>query len=184
MDKRNIIIDVIVAAAGLMMIAAPEKCVQIIVILLGCGAIINGIIYLTASMDIVESSTIRTGITISAWISIIVGILAIMLPLVFASIVWTAMVYMLAIYLSFMAVMRIIAFPSFNKAGQKHQKYIVEIVLEILVAIILFFIPASLGKFLIRFVGIILLAGAVFFFIYQWRNKAIIEDADSVTDDE
>ena len=87
------------AIIGLMMIFAPEAVVKTAVIILGVAGIVNGaynIIYLRKAIDDKNFSRI---IIIRGILGIITGLIAVVLPLALAGAVWTAMVYMLAIYL-------------------------------------------------------------------------------------
>ena len=43
MNKNNIVIGSILAVAGLLMVIIPEQCVKAVVIMLGLGAVANGI---------------------------------------------------------------------------------------------------------------------------------------------
>lgn len=184
MNKTNSALDILIVAVGLMMIVAPAECVQVIVILLGLGAVVSGIMELSTGTSLIPDTVFKMNMIIQGWLSIVVGILAIALPLAFAKVVWTAMVYILAVYLLVLGGLRIAALSKLRAAGIELKKYIFEIIASFAVAVVLFCIPAALGKIIIRIIGIAAIAVAAGLFYYQWKNRVIVESADFVADAE
>ena len=86
MRKTYIGIGILSIIIGLMMLIVPHQCIKAIVIILGIFSIGNGIFNLFSIRKLIADSNFVKTITIRGTISIIVGLLAIFLPLVFAGI--------------------------------------------------------------------------------------------------
>src|SRR5574344_839652 len=99
MRKSHIALGILVGCIGLMMLFAPAEWIKVTIILLGIGAVINGIYNLKTVRTLVSDSTYQQVISIRGISSIVIGILAILLPLIIAGIVWTIMIYILGVYL-------------------------------------------------------------------------------------
>ena len=99
MRKTYIGIGILAIIIGLMMLIVPHQCIKAIVIILGVFSVANGVYNLFAIRRLIADSDFAITITIRGIISIIVGLLAILLPLIFAGVIWTIMVYILAFYL-------------------------------------------------------------------------------------
>lgn len=161
---------ILVAAVGLMMLIAPEICIKVVVILLGISGIVNGIYNLVKIRKMVEDPNFRTVITARGIIAIIVGIAAVMLPMVFAGALWTIMIYTLAVYLLLTAVLEIYGAIKMKSAGIPIKAFTVEIIGSVVLAIILFAMPAAIGVTIIRIIGAFAIVGGLGFIFWSWRN--------------
>ena len=107
---------------------------------------------------------------------------AIIFPIVFAETIWIAMIYMLAIYLLISASLALYGATKMKSAGISTKMFSSEIVISFIVAILLFLIPATIGKVIIRIIGIAVIAGAAGFMYWEWKNKPDYVFAEDVTD--
>jgi len=187
MRKSIIGTGVLILVISLMMIISPETCIKVAVIVLGIGGVVNGIYNLLAVRSFVADQTFKRIITIRGLLSIVVGLVAVILPLFLAETIWTIMIYMLAIYLIISAAMEIISTFHLKKEGIPTKMFTIEIISSIILAIILFVIPAALGLNLIRIIGIALLVVSVGLLIWEWRTSSnntyakavVVEDTDA-----
>lgn len=81
---NNIIFGILAVVIGILLVAIPVTCIKAIVIILGFGAIADGIYNLIQNQSLIESKTFRITILTKSISSILVGVLAIVLPLAFA----------------------------------------------------------------------------------------------------
>ncbi len=159
--------------AGLLMLFSPEAWTKVVVILLGIGAIINGFFNLFYVRQVFDDSFFRRSIIIRGLLSLVVGLVAVILPLALATAVWTAMVYVLAAYLLVSALLELYASIRLRSSGVDTKPYYGEIIGSIVLAVILFIIPAQVGIVLVRICGALLVLSGLGVIFWQWRNRGM-----------
>lgn len=183
MRKTYIGIGVLAIIIGLMMLIVPHQCIKAIVIILGVFSVANGVYNLFAIRRLIADSDFAITITIRGIISIIVGLLAILLPLIFAGVIWTIMVYLLAFYLLISSGMEIYGATKMKKVGINTKPYIAEIIGSIIIALILLIIPAEIGTLIVRLLGIAIMIVGIGLLFFETRNKTLIVYAEEVPND-
>ena len=180
MRKTYIGIGVLAIIIGLMMLIVPHQCIKAIVIILGVFSVGNGVYNLFAIRRLIADSDFAITITIRGIISIIVGLLAILLPLIFAGVIWTIMVYILAFYLLISSGMEIYGATKMKKVGINTKPYIAEIIGSIIIALILLIIPAEIGTLIVRLLGIAIMIVGIGLLFFETRNKTLMVYAEEV----
>ena len=180
MRKTYIGIGILSIIIGLMMLIVPHQCIKAIVIILGIFSIGNGIFNLFSIRKLIADSNFVKTITIRGTISIIVGLLAIFLPLVFAGILWTVMVYTLAFYLLISSGMEIYSIIKKKQVGINTKPYIAEIIGSIVIAIILLIIPAKIGTLIVRLLGIAIMIIGVGLLFFEIKSKPLVVYTEEV----
>lgn len=183
MRKTYMVIGILAIIIGLLMLIVPQQCVKIIVIILGFFSVGNGLFNLLHIRKKVADPDFIKTINIRGTISIIVGFLAIILPLTFAGILWTIMVYALAFYLLISSGMEIYGIKKMDQVGINTKPYIAEIIGSVIIAIILFIIPAEIGTFLIRILGIIIILAGIILLLAKTKREPLIVYAEEVPND-
>ena len=183
MRKTYIGIGVLAIIIGLMMLIVPHQCIKAIVIILGVFSVGNGVYNLFAIRRLIADSDFAITITIRGIISIIVGLLAILLPLIFAGVIWTIMVYILAFYLLISSGMEIYGATKMKKVGINTKPYIAEIIGSIIIALILLIIPAEIGTLIVRLLGIAIMIVGIGLLFFETRKKTLIVYAEEVPND-
>ncbi len=171
MRKSYLGIGILTIIVGLLMLFAPEAWTKVIVIFIGASAIINGIFNLFYVRKIISDSSYKRAVIIRGLFSILVGLIAIILPLALAATVWTAMLYVLACYLIISSVIEIYVSYKLKSNGVNVKPYYGEILLSIVIAIVLFMIPAKLGLLILRIIGAVLCAMGIWVLFLEFRNK-------------
>jgi hypothetical protein len=183
MRKTNFILGVLLAVVGLMMIVAPDKCIKVAVILLGIEAVANGVFSLVKIRQLISDKDFQLAVFVRGIFSIVIGFLAVILPLKFAAMMWTVMLYVLAGYLLLAAVLELYAVAKLRNTGIERKQYVLEALVSIICGIILFIIPQQLGMVIIRVLGVIVLIVSLIYVLYEWRNRPIVVDNVEVVDD-
>lgn len=186
MSKRNLISGLLLAAVGLLLLIIPSKIVQAIIIVLGAEAIVNGIFSIITTRNLIENPTFRLSILIRGVAGIIIGTLAIALPLIVAETMWMMMIYVLAVYLLAAAVIEMYALSLLRHTDIDRKQYYLEALVSIIVAVILILIPRQIGSLILRILGLAtLVVGAVYIYI-SLREKKIEKAvvASAVVEDE
>lgn len=178
---NNIIFGILAVVIGILLVAIPVTCINAIVIILGFGAIADGIYNLIQNQSLIESKTFRITILTKSISSILVGVLAIVLPLAFAGTFWTVMVYVLAVYLVVFAIMGFYAAYQIKKTGASVKDMTLRHLGCLIGAVLLFIIPT---KTLGIFIGIVLILLGIIFLFLEWHasRKEIVVEAESVVD--
>lgn len=183
MRKTYIVIGILAIVIGLLMLIVPQQCVKIIVILLGFFSLGNGIFNLFHIRKMVADPDFIKTINIRGIVSIVIGFLAIFLPLAFAGILWTIMVYTLALYLLVSSGMELYGIKKMDQVGINTKPYIAEIIGSIIIAIILFIIPAKIGTFIIRLLGFLIILVGIILLLAKTKREPLIVYAEEVPND-
>ena len=184
MRKSYLLLAALTAVIGIMMILAPTECVKVSVIVLGIAAIINGLHSLISVRKILPNSAFSTTETIKGFSSIVLGILAVLLPLAFAGILWTVMIYVIAVYLFLSGAVEIFNITQLKAANLETHSFSTEAIVSIILSIIMFCLPAKIGVIIIRLGGIILLIGSAVCIYLEWKHKPLSLEAEILPDDD
>ena len=181
MDKNKVFLGFMTAALGLFLLISPDTFISLFVIILGVAAIIDGVFILAATRDLIIDPQYKLIVTVRGVLSIVVGLLAVILPIAVAAVVWKAMAYTLAIYLIISAGMQIYTITKLHRNGIMVRQSMIEVASSLLIALVLFIIPAqTAGIFIIRLFGLALLVVGVGFLVIQWKSRPEMVLPDSV----
>ena len=183
MRKTDFTLGVLLAVVALMMIIAPEQCIKVAVIALGIEAVINGIFNLAKGRQLIADKSFQLAVLIRSVTSIVIGLIAIILPLKFAGTMWTIMLYILAAYLLAAAVLQLYTVAKLRDTNIERRLYMIEVIVSFIGAIILFIIPQKIGLVLVRLLGVVLLIVSAGYLLFEWHNRPIVVDDVEVVDD-
>lgn len=182
MDKNNIILSFFVAIVGLLMMISPETFISMVVIILGVAVIIDGLFIMITTRNLILDPQYRLMMTIRGILSIVTGIMAIFLPLFVAKIIYSIMSYVLAIYLLISAALECYGISKLHRNGIMIRQSVIETLVSVVLAVILFIIPAkTAGSIIVRILGTVLLLIGIIWGIIQWKNRPLTVTPDSVT---
>ena len=173
MRKSYLGIGFLSVIAGLLMLFSPEAWTKVVVILLGLAAIGNGVFNLLYVRRVFDDDYFRRSVIVRGLLSLVVGLVAVILPLALAAAIWTTMVYVLAAYLLVSSILELYATVRLRSSGVDVKPYYGEIVLSIILAVILFISPAQVGVLLVRICGGLLVVSGLALFVWQWRNRGM-----------
>lgn len=183
MRKSDLTIGILLTAIALMMIVAPDQCIKVVVVLLGVEAVVNGGYGLIKLRSLLVDNTFQMVILIRSAVSIVIGLLAIILPIALAQAVWTGLLYMLAFYLVVSAGLELYAVAKMRDTDIERKNYIVEVVVSLALAAVLFIMPREIGRVLVRLLGVFLLVVAIAYLGYQSKTQHIVVDDVEIIDD-
>ena len=173
MDKNKLFLGLMTAAMGLFLLISPDAFISFFVIILGVAAVIDGIFILSATRAV-------RGI-----LSVLIGFLAVALPKLVASVAWSAMAYALAIYLIVSASLQIYTITKLHRNGIMVRQSMIEVASSVILAIVLFIIPSeTIGIFIIRIFGAVLLVAGIAISVIQWKNRPEAAVANTVETNE
>ncbi|MBR4599675.1 MAG: DUF308 domain-containing protein [Treponema sp.] len=181
MDKNKLFLGFMTAALGLFLLISPDTFISFFVILLGIAAVIDGIFILAATRDLIIDPQYKLIVTVRGVLSVVVGLLAVILPVAVAAVVWKAMAYTLAIYLVISAGMQIYTITKLHRNGIMIRQSLIEVASSLILALVLFIIPAqTAGHMIVRLFGIVLLIIGIGLFVIQWKSRPEVIIPDSV----
>lgn len=183
MRKMYVLSASLIGVIGIMMLIAPDKCIQVAVIALGIFALVNGFFTLAVLRPLVAEQVYQRTMIVRGIVSILVGALAVSLPLFLAGLIWTIMVYTIAVYLFLSASVEIYGIQKLKDTGKNTKPYKIEIIASCILAVILFCIPTKIGETLIRIGGVLLLIACASCLYAEWKNKPLTIEAEILNDD-
>ena len=173
MKKWNFVIAGLLVVLGILIIAFPA----FFVILLGAGAIAYGIYNILYTKKMFEDTSFGTIILIRCILSIVIGILAIFFPMAIGKTAWNIMIYVLGIYLIFVAGLGFYSMYSMNNKEVDIKNFLYENLGLLAVSIVLFLMPGFFGSVFKVILGILAILSGVGLALYtNYLNKK--EDYD------
>ena len=186
---KFIIAGVAALAVGILVINHTDALIKIVMIAAGIGACVDGFYTIMGIKKWNFTEKTKTLATIKGYESMVLGLAAILIAIFAADTAITVMVWIFAIGLLFSAV---VAFENASVSGKTgvddmRKHFLVEGVIELLVAIILFFKPVDTMYTLIRILAVILIiAGAIMIGVplvvlfKGGKKEEVVEEAEVV----
>ncbi len=159
--RSYLVAGIIFTITGLIMVFAPQGFIGAVVISLGVAAFVSGLYTFTRFRTELDDPIFRRTLTIRAILGMVIGIIAIILPLALAGTVWVLTAYILAAHLIISAVLEIYAVTRMKESGLDTTGYLYEAIASIGIALILIVFPGSTGIFLVRVAGILVVLTGV-----------------------
>ena len=192
MKRWYLFSGILAVVLGLLVIAFPEFWIRLVVEIIGLSAVGYGIYSIKFTKVISEDFGYRRTILIKSIISIIAGAMAVLFPLAIGGAAWTAMIWVLIIYLLISAAFGFYAAALLKDSEIDRKRYIIENLLLLAIAVILVLIsPRSLGNAIIRIIGIITFAAGLVLILFdvlsakKEKNEVIeSDDAKEQTDEQ
>ncbi len=168
MKRWYLFSGILAALLGLLIIIFPAFWIKLVVIIIGLAAIAYGIYSIKFTKEISEELSYRRTILIKSIVSIVAGLMAVLFPLAIGGAAWTAMIWVLIIYLLLSAAAGFYAAALLKDSGVERKRYIIENLLLLATAVILILIsPRALGNAIIRLIGVIVLVGGIALVIFD-----------------
>jgi len=181
MDKNKLGLSLLVAVVGLLMLVSPQTFIAMAVIILGVAAVVDGVFIMVTTRNLILDPEYRLMMTIRGVMSIVVGTICVVLPLIVAAIAYKFMAYVIAVYLFISAGLQIYGITKLHRNGIMIKQSIIETVISVILALVLLIIPAeTAGSIIVRICGIVLLAAGLISALMQWRNRPLTVVPESV----
>jgi len=188
--KRNWIIGISTSVVGLLLLISPAFCVKIILVLFGLTAIVEGFYGIIAERNLFEDVFFQKTTLYRSIGNIVIGLLAIIMPLAVAGAAWTVMTFILAFYL---IISGFAGFFASSKLGQSaeseasdRKQLQLENIITLASGILLLVIgPAKLGSLVLRIIGaaaLVIGIGLMIILVLEKKREVKVTDVE-VTDD-
>ena len=126
MKRWYLFSGILAAILGLLVIIFPSFWIKLVVVIIGLAAIAYGIYSLRFTKAISDDISYRRTIIIKSIVSIIAGLMAVLFPLAIGGAAWTAMIWVLIIYLLASAAIGFYAAALLKDSGVERKRYIIE----------------------------------------------------------
>ena len=190
MKRLYLFSGILAAILGLLVIIFPSFWIKLVVVIIGLAAIAYGVYSLKFTKVISDEVNYKRTILIKSIISIVAGAMAVLFPLAVGGAAWTAMIWLLIIYLFISAAAGFYAAALIKDAGIERKRYIIENLLLLAIAVILILLsPRDLGMAIIRLIGVVVLVagvGLILFDVLSNRGEVevVIKDEGTAASEE
>ena len=184
MNKTVITIGALTGIIGIMMLLVPDAVVKTAVTVLGIAGIANGLYNIFSLRKMTTDMNFKRVITVRGALSITAGATAVCVPLIFAGTLWAAMLYVLGTYLILAALLEIYGVIKLHVAGVRIKPFVTEIISSIILAAILFSVPAAIGLTIIRIIGAALSIAGALFIAWGTKTATTVAYTEDTTEDE
>ncbi len=168
MKRWYLFSGILAAILGLLVIIFPQFWIRLVVVIIGLAAIAYGIYCIKFTKAVFDDSYYKRTILIKSVVSIIAGVMAVLFPLAIGGAAWTAMIWVLIIYLLVSAAIGFYAAALLKDSGVERKRFIVENLLLLAVAVVLILIsPRALGNAIIRLIGIIVMVAGIVLVVFD-----------------
>lgn len=169
----QLIIGLIIVAAGVFILVKRDSFLRVFVMVLGVLAITNGASSLLSMNRYSFGRYNRNATLVKGILSLVIGVLAVVLPIFTLETTWRIFMYVLAAQMLISAAITLIAAIAVRSKGMAASQMVGEGVVSLFFAVFLFLFPRSIGNLLVTIFGIIVIAvGLAFIAIaFIMRNK-------------
>jgi uncharacterized membrane protein HdeD (DUF308 family) len=173
---------------GVFTLVKPKLFEQLFIIALGIVAIVTGTSSLVTLNKYSFAKFNRTSTLIKGVASIIIGVLAVILPITMGGVLWRIVLYVLAAQLLLSAIVVIIDAFAVRLLGLSPAPLFLEGVVSLVVSILLFISPKTIADLLVTILGVALIVvavaiGVIAFVIRKKRFSQTIEAVEVEIED-
>jgi uncharacterized membrane protein HdeD (DUF308 family) len=180
---QYIILGVIACAAGVFIFFQTENFAKVMVIGIGAFAFVNssGALFLTVKSQYDEKT--RSMLLIRGVLGVVVGIVAVLLPLASNKDIWSLMLYVLAGELTVSVILILLTMNGLKKTGTPLTRSLINIGISAALALVIFIVPKESGQLILSVIaGIIVIYGIAMILAGVSRRKAASETASAGTE--
>ena len=171
-DKWLLFGGLLMIILGLVMLIAPTPFIQVFWVVIGIAVVLEGFVTLFSVRTEVADPRVRGMLLIRSLLGIVVGLVAVFLPMLVAKVSWTVMLYILAIEMIVSAVMEFFVAHDLRALDLPARDYIIEAILLIVLAVILFMFPKEIGMIVVRIAGVAVIIGGCVG-LYRWKKFGV-----------
>ena len=170
-DKWLLFGGILMILLGLVMLIAPGRFIGVFWVIIGIAVVLEGFVTLFAVLPEVVDPRARLMLLVRGILGVAVGLLSVFLPLMVASVSWTAMLCILATEMVVSAVMEFFVIRDMRALGLPVHDNVIEAILLIALAVILFMFPLQIGIIIVRIAGAAVVIGGCVG-LWHWKTFA------------
>ncbi|MGN0729805.1 DUF308 domain-containing protein [Treponema sp.] len=175
----RIFMGILSAVIGLLAVINPQASIQAIVIIIGISAVINGI-YSIAKVKSFSLNPYFEHIMIAKSLAgILIGMFAVILPFALFSMIQTVVRIFIYIQAFFLLLSAVAEFAAVSRT-ENSAPLVTEALCSVLIAVLLFMLPADFGVKLVRLAGILIFIAGTAFAVREWKSRPIEVEAEII----
>jgi uncharacterized membrane protein HdeD (DUF308 family) len=175
--KRHLLLATIVGSLlvvlGIFLMFQQETFVQFFISILGLFLVGSGVASLFALRSYGLGRRSKMATLIQALLSIVLGLVAVIVPHTAAGVSWKLLLFLIAIELIFSAVISFLDALLLRKSDLAISALLSEGVFSLVVAVLLFVFPEQIGSMLLKLVGVVLIAMGLGMILWSVRIRKI-----------
>lgn len=180
----QLLVAIIIVILGIFILVRQDLFKQILVIALGVAAIATGIGSLATMNRYSFGKFNHTSTLVKGVLGIIIGVLAVVMPLATGETVWTVIIYILAAQMLISGLVMLSDSIAVKSAGFPASPLVTEGILSLVLAIVLFVFPRNVADLLVTILGIIIIVvgltvGLLAYFMHK-RGAGVTVGGSSV----
>ncbi len=171
---QYIILGVIACAAGVFIFFQTENFLKVMVIGIGAFTFVNGsgALFITVKSEFDE--TTRSMLLIRGILGVVVGVVAVLLPMASNKNIWSIMLYVLAGELTISAVLTLLTLNGLKRTGTSLTRPMINTGISAALALVIFIMPKESGQLILSVIaGIIVIYGITMIFAGLSKKKAV-----------
>lgn len=175
--KRHLMLATIfgsfLVVLGIYLMFQQESFVRIFISILGLFLVGSGVASLFALRSYSLGRRTKTATLVQAILSIVLGLVAVIVPLSAANVSWTLMLSLIAIELIFSALISFLDAILLRKSELPVSALLGEGVFSLVVAVLLFVFPQQIGSMLLNLFGVVIIAMGLGMVLWSVRIRKI-----------
>ncbi|MDD3929098.1 MAG: DUF308 domain-containing protein [Sphaerochaeta sp.] len=175
--KRHLMLATIfgsfLVVLGIYLMFQQESFVRIFISILGLFLVGSGVASLFALRSYSLGRRTKTATLVQAILSIVLGLVAVIVPLSAANVSWTLMLSLIAIELIFSALISFLDAILLRKSELPVSALLGEGVFSLVVAVLLFVFPQQIGSMLLKLFGVVIIAMGLGMVLWSVRIRKI-----------
>jgi uncharacterized membrane protein HdeD (DUF308 family) len=170
-------LGVLLAALGVFMMFQSESFAQVLVAVIGIVLVLSGIYSIGSTRAYAWSKRGRSVYLVKSILSIVVGLLAVTLPLAVATVSWSVLIYLLAAQLAISALISLFNGIVLRNGEISVSPIFVEAFSSLVLALLLFLFPRQIGSMILKIVGFIVFAIGLGLVVWASRIRKLTRQA-------
>ncbi|MFA6731943.1 MAG: hypothetical protein EOM32_00350 [Spirochaetia bacterium] len=175
--KRHLMLATIfgsfLVVLGIYLMFQQESFVRIFISILGLFLVGSGVASLFALRSYSLGRRTKTATLVQAILGIVLGLVAVIVPLSAANVSWTLMLSLIAIELIFSALISFLDAILLRKSELPVSALLGEGVFSLVVAVLLFVFPQQIGSMLLKLFGVVIIAMGLGMVLWSVRIRKI-----------
>lgn len=185
----QLLVAILIVILGVFILVRQDLFKQVFIIALGIVAIVTGISSLATMHKYSFGRFTHATTLIKGVLGIIIGVLAIVMPLATGETVWTILIYALAAQMVISAAVMLTDAVAVRAAGFSAAPLVTEGIVSLVLAAVLFLFPRSVADLLVTIFGITVIVvgltvGLLAFWMRKKRVDVVVGSVDVETVDE
>jgi uncharacterized membrane protein HdeD (DUF308 family) len=170
---QKLFLGICTMVIGAFIIFQTKGFTMFLAIAIGIYAVVNGIMTVSAAYKAKLSDQMKRALFVRGAASCLIGLLALLLPVLFVKITWTFVLYLLGIQLLVSAILQIYLSVEMRRLSLPIAASVVEVVVSVVLAFLVFTMPQEIGMTIVRVAGFIVFSYGLVLVVHSFRTHRV-----------